>query len=205
MSHDPATLDYYETAAPHYTASAAQMQARHLDPFLERLEPGARILELGCGCGRDAARMLERGFAVDATDGARAMVRKAKERFGIEARVMRFDQLDTVEAYDAVWAHASLLHLSRAALPDTLARIHRALTPGGLHFANYKLGDADHPDEGRDPLGRWTSLPSAEWLGGQYRDAGFIIMDSEVYRGNGSDGVERDWLALTVRAGRHGA
>ena len=201
LNYDPATLDYYEAAAPHYMASTAQMQARHLDPFLDRLIPGARILELGCGCGRDAARMVERGFDVDATDGARAMVRKAKERFAIEARVLRFDEVEADGAYDAVWAHASLLHLPRAALPDALFRIRRALKKGGVHFANYKLGDSKHPVEGRDPLGRWTSLPSRVWLEERYREAGFCLLASEIYRGQGCDGVRRDWLAVTAASG----
>ena len=196
---DEATLAYYERAAPRYTATTAQMQARHLQPFLDRLGPGAYVLELGCGAGRDAAYMVERGFRVDATDGTRAMCQKARERFGIEARVMRFDELDAVVEYDAIWAHASLLHAPRNRMPDLFARIHRALQAGGWHFANYKLRDQDHPDEGRDPLGRWTNLPSPEWLLKTYRAAGFAVEDSEIYGGKGCDGVQRDWSALTLR------
>lgn len=196
---DAATLAYYEREAPKYTASTAQMQARHLDPFLDRLDPGARILELGCGCGRDAARMVERGFRVDATDGTAAMVRKARERFDIEARQLRFDQLEAEAEYDAVWCHASLLHLPRAGLPDALARIHRALVPGGWHFANFKLADAAHPDECRDLLGRWTNLPTPAWIVALYDQSGFTIAARDIYPGKGSDGTQRDWIALTLR------
>lgn len=196
------TIAYYEKAAPHYTVSTAQDRPRHLDPFLDRLEPGASILELGCGCGADAAHMAKRGFRVDATDGTRAMVRKAKERFGIAARVMRFDELDASAEYDAAWAHASLLHAPRVALPGIFRQIRRALKPGGWHFANFKLGDADHPNEGRDPLGRWTNLPDHAWLEQAYTQAGFALVETERYRGNGCDGVQRDWLALTLRTPR---
>ncbi|GMM93002.1 class I SAM-dependent methyltransferase [Qipengyuania sp. MTN3-11] len=199
MTHDAATLAYYEKAAPHYAASTAQDRHRHLDPFLDRLAHGASILELGCGCGADAAHMAKRGFRIDATDGTRAMVRKVRERHGIEARVMRFDELEALAHYDAVWAHASLLHLPRASLPAVLAKIRHALRPGGLHFANYKLADDRHSGEGRDPLGRWTNLPTADWLTTCYAQAGFEPVDSEIYTGNGSDGVVRQWLALTVR------
>ena len=195
---DEATLVWYEREAPSYTASGTQGQSRHLDGFLDRLEPGALILELGCGGGRDAAHIRDRGFVIDATDGTAAMVRKAKERHDIDARQMRFDELDTEAEYDAVWAHASLLHLPRAALPGVIAAIHRALKPAGLHFANYKLCDEAHPDEGRDLLGRWTNLPSPEWLEEVYRQAGFRVLASERYPGKGSDGTQRDWLALTL-------
>lgn len=195
MSADAATIAYYQANAPHYTLSFGQAPSRHLDAFLDRLAPGASVLELGCGAGRDSARIAERGFTLDATDGAPAMVRKANERFGIAARVMRFDELDAEETYDAVWAHACLLHVARADLPGVLASVHAALRVNGLHFANYKLGHA----EGRDPLGRLTNLPNEEWLEQTYRAAGFAILATQRYRGKGADGVQRDWYALTLR------
>ena len=199
MSADADTIAYYEANAPRYTLSFGQGPSRFLDAFLDRLDAGAEILELGCGSGRDSARMVERGFAVDPTDGTEAMARKARERFDLPARKLLFSELDAQSAYDAIWAHACLLHLPRVDLPPVLRSIHAALRPGGLHFANYKLGDEAHPDEGRDPLGRWTSLPSPEWLEERYREADFTILDAERYRGAGADGVQRDWYALTVR------
>ena len=195
MSADAATIAYYQANAPHYTLSFGQAPSHHLDAFLDRLAPGASVLELGCGAGRDSARIAERGFTLDATDGTPAMVRKANERFGIAARVMRFDELDAEETYDAVWAHACLLHVARADLPGVLASVHAALRANGLHFANYKLGSA----EGRDPLGRLTNLPDEEWLEQTYRAAGFAILATQRYRGKGADGVQRDWYALTLR------
>jgi len=195
MSADAATIAYYQANAPHYTLSFGQAPSRHLDAFLDRLAPGASVLELGCGAGRDSARIAERGFTLDATDGTPAMVRKANERFEIAARVMRFDELDAKETYDAVWAHACLLHVARADLPGVLASVHTALRENGLHFANYKLGIA----EGRDPLGRLTNLPDEEWLEQTYRAAGFAILATQRYRGKGADGIQRDWYALTLR------
>ena len=192
---DPATLAFYAARAPHLTASSGQAPSRHLDRFLDRLEPGARVLELGCGTGRDAARIRERGFVVDATDAVPAMVRKANERFDLGARVMRFDELTGREDYDAVWAHACLLHVARADLPNVLAAIRTALKPGGWHFASYKMGDG----EGRCLLGRLHNFPDADWIAGLYREASFAIADSEIFRGQGADGTVRDWIALTVR------
>ena len=152
LSPRDATLDYYRQHAPGYRFDGTGSHHRHLDPFLDRLKPRARILELGCGTGNDAARMGKRGFMVDATDGTPAMVRKAKERFGIEARVMRFDELDTVAKYDAVWAHACLLHVPLAELPPILSAIRRALRSGGFR--------SQYPHRAsprRRPAPRWTT------------------------------------------------
>lgn len=195
MSTDPDTIAFYQRQAPHYTFTSALCQCRQLDPFLDRLEPGARVLELGCGGGQDSARIAARGFVVDATDGTPAMVAKANERFALGARVMAFHELSADGEYDAVWAHACLLHCPRSALPDVLSRIYRALRHGGWHFASYKLGDG----EGRDLLGRLHNFPPPEWLIAAYEYAGLMIEVQDIYAGKSSDGTQRDWIDLTAR------
>ncbi|MEP0391339.1 MAG: class I SAM-dependent methyltransferase [Erythrobacter sp.] len=195
MTIDPATYGFYQSQAPHFSLSSAVAHSRHLDGFLDRLPAGARVLELGCGGGRDAARIKDRGFDLDATDGIPAMVAKANERHDINARLMRFDELGAQDEYDAVWAHACLLHCPRAELPDILSRIHRALKPGSHHYASFKLGDG----EGRDLLGRLHNFPSSDWLNTAYKAANFESVDSQIFAGKGSDGTQRDWLAITVR------
>ena len=89
-------------------------------PFLNLLPPQARILELGCGGGRDAAVMIAAGFDVDPTDGTPEIVRIAEERLGRPVRVVHFDKLDALETYDAVWANASLLHVPRVSCRRSL-------------------------------------------------------------------------------------
>jgi len=196
VSIDPDTIAFYQARAPHYVLKFGQTHSYQLDPFLDRMAPGAQVLELGCGGGQDAARIAACGFAVDATDATPAMIAKANERFGVGARVMAFDELDAVAAYDGVWAHASLLHCPRDALPDVLARIFRALRPGGWHFASYKLGG----EEGRDSLGRFYNFPDADWLAAQYAAfAGWQIIETRCYTAGGFDNVERDWIDLTVQ------
>ena len=195
MSADRATIAFYQDSAPHYVLTFGQRHSYQLDAFLDRLPPGARVLELGCGGGQDAARMKARGFDVDATDATPAMVAKANERWAVGARVMAFAELEAHAAYDGVWAHASLLHAPRTALPDILARIHRALRPGGWHFASYKLGEA----EGRDALGRFYNFPDAAWLAAQYAAIpGWHIAETRRYQAGGFDNVMRDWIDVIV-------
>jgi SAM-dependent methyltransferase len=195
MSRDPDTIAFYQERAPHWVFHSGEAQSRQLDAFLDRLPPQAAVLELGCGGGRDAAHIRQRGFAVDATDATPALVKRANQAFALEARVMAFDELEAVAAYAGVWAHACLLHSPRALLPDALLQIHRALKPGGWHFASYKLGDG----EGRDLLGRLHNFPSPEWLIAAYEAAGFTIAAQDTYPGKASDGTMRDWIDLTVR------
>lgn len=193
---DADTLAFYAAEAPVYAASGPDGASRDLAAFLDRLAPGARILELGCGGGRDAAAMLARGFDVDPTDGVAAMAARAEARIGRPVRVLRFEELDAVEAYDAVWAHASLLHVPRLALPAVLAAVHRALRPGGLHFASYKIGAA----EGRDRFGRYFNYPSRDELAVAYARAGaWEVLATDERLGGGYDGRQGPWLAMTLR------
>jgi len=195
VSIDPATYEFYQSQAPHYSLGSAISYSRHLDGFLDRLPAGKDVLELGCGSGRDSVRIRERGFLIDATDGIPAMVAKANDRHDLRVRLMQFDELAADEEYDAVWAHACLLHCPRAELPGVLDRIRRALRPTGWHYASFKLGDG----EGRDLLGRLHNFPSAKWLRDVYKSAGFVIAESDIFAGKGTDGTMRDWMALTVR------
>lgn len=197
---DDRTLEWYEREAPRYVQVMAQGAMRSLSEgflanFLPRLTPGAYVLELGCGGGRDTLAMLQRGFAVDATDGVAAMAAEAQVLTGHPAKVMRFDQLEAVAEYDAVWAHASLHHQPFAGLPEVLTRIARALRPGGWFFANYKLGQGD----ARDDLGRLYNFPPRDDLLALYHAGGWDLVQIDDYRAGGMDKVERDWIAITAR------
>jgi SAM-dependent methyltransferase len=195
-ARDAATLDFYAAEAPVYAASGRGGASRHLHAFLERLAPGARVLELGCGGGRDSEAILARGFQLDATDGVPEIARKAEARIGRPVRVMRFDELDAADEYDGVWAHASLLHVPRPALPDILSLVFRALKDGGVHFANFKGGGR----EGRDTLGRYFNYLTADEVGALYRrSAAWDILSLTEYLGGGYDGVQGPWVGITAR------
>tara|TARA_R110000868_G_scaffold2809_2_gene19365 strand:+ start:1637 stop:2257 length:621 start_codon:yes stop_codon:yes gene_type:complete len=193
---DSDTLRFYAKTAATYTASQSGDASRHLAPFLAKLKPSARILELGCGSGRDAQAMIAAGFNVDPTDGSAEMAKTAETRLNRPVRIMRFDELEASNAYDAVWANASLLHVPRETLPDILARIFKALKPDGLHFASYKAGTG----EGRDQHGRYFNFPSRSELLNLYRQsAGWNIETVEEQTGGSYGGEQVPWIAITAR------
>ncbi len=170
---------------------------------MQALPMGARVLELGCGGGRDAEAMLNSGFDVDPTDGTPEVAAKAEERLGRKVRVMRFDELSAIDAYDAVWANASLLHVPRHALPAVLGLIFRALKPGGLHFANYKGGGL----EGRDSFDRYFNYMDVNALIDAYsRSSPWAISSISEYMGGGyqsSQSCQGPWLAVTAHRPRN--
>ncbi|SPF80234.1 class I SAM-dependent methyltransferase [Pseudoprimorskyibacter insulae] len=196
---DKQTHAFYASTAQTYVASGANGTSRHLLGFLARLPAGARILELGCGGGRDAEAMLTAGFDVDATDGTQEVAAQAETRLARPVRVMRFDQLDAVRAYDAVFANASLLHVPRPDLPDVLTLVYRALRPGGLFFASYKSGGV----EGRDAQARYYNYLDRPAFEAAYAQAGdWRALDIIEYIGGGFGGTTGPWIAGTYQKPR---
>lgn len=195
---DSATLEFYAAEAPVYLSSRPDGVAKHLPDFLDRLPAGAKILELGCGGGTDAAHMLAKGFMVDPTDGAPAIAAIAQDRLKLPVRVMRFDEIKAVAEYDAVVAMASLLHTPFDALPMILAKISTALLPGGWHVATFKGAGMD--SNSRDVVGRYYNYPTAEALEIAYRSAGdWSFLNVESYVGGGHFGKQGPWHAITVQ------
>jgi SAM-dependent methyltransferase len=163
---------------------------------MDQLPAASRVLDLGCGGGIDARAMLDRGFVVSAIEAASTIALIAEQRLGQPVQVKRFDQIDAVEEYDAVWASASLIHVPREALSKVLARVFQALKPGGLHFATYKSGVA----EGRDTAGRYYNYPSYSELTDFYRlSANWDMLRFTEYTGGGFENGEGPWIAVAAR------
>lgn len=193
---DPETLAFYAKEAPVYTAGGAGGISRHLADFANRLAPGARILELGCGGGVDAEYLIGRGFDVEATDGVAEIATQAARRLGQTVRVMRFDELDADASYDAIVASASLLHVPRIDLVSVLGRVRRALRPEGWHLGTYKGGG----QEGRDRFGRYFNYLAVDEARRLYEDTGpWQKIEVAEGLGGGYDGVQGPWVRVIAR------
>ena len=95
---DDETLQFYRQNAEAY-AGWAKAPSTRLTGFLAMLPPGGSILELGCGAGNHAAKMLAAGFKVHATDGSPEMAEIASQHLGHPVQPMLFHELDARAAY----------------------------------------------------------------------------------------------------------
>lgn len=144
------TLDYYEINAKAFVNSTRDIEfSEHQDRFLTYLKPGAKILDFGCGSGRDTKYFLSKGFIVDAIDGSAEFTRMASEYTQIEVRQMLFQELDEENTYDGIWACASILHLTQIELLDVLGKMARALVEEGIVYASFKYGTQETVRNGR--------------------------------------------------------
>ena len=144
------TLYYYEKNGELFAQDVddvnfSQMQLR----FISKLSKHAKILDLGCGSGRDSLAFLNAGFDVEAIDGSKKMCEIAQSKTGLSIRNIRFGQLDDQNKYDGVWACASLLHLPRNELPKVFSKIIEALKEEGIFYSSFKYGSFEGYRNGR--------------------------------------------------------
>lgn len=150
VNHSNQTLSYYATHAHEFTESTRDVEFSAMQQrFTSLLAPGAAILDLGCGSGRDTLAFLKAGFDVTAKDGSPELCRYAQELTGIPVRNELFQDLADVDVYDGVWACSSILHLPKDQLADVLRRISRALKPHGIVYTSFKHGDFEGMRNGR--------------------------------------------------------
>ena len=144
------TIDYYNKHTEEFTASTFEVDMESLyKPFLAELQEGAKILDVGCGSGRDTLAFKNKGYQVDAIDYSEELVKKATQLTGIPVRLQSFYEIDADQAYDGIWACASLLHCERSRLVEVLQNMLRALKPHGVIYMSFKHGDLDREKDGR--------------------------------------------------------
>ena len=136
------TLDYYNANADKFIAGTVSVDFKQVrDKFLGYLPEHALILDLGCGSGRDTKCFMEQGYPVDAVDGSEELCKAATEYTGIEVKQMLFQDLDVADKYDGIWACASILHLSKAEIPDVITKMVRSLKSNGVIYTSFKYGN----------------------------------------------------------------
>ena len=180
-------------------------QERKLDYICRklRLEPGERLLDVGCGWGGLAIHAAARyGADVVAITLSARQADLARERVaaaGLE-RTCRIDvrdyrDVDEIDAYDKLVSVGMFEHVGERLLPEYFARAWRALRPGGV-FLNHGIArSADPPRRRRRSFSQRYVFPDGELVPlpatlATAETAGFEIRDVESLR---------EHYALTLR------
>jgi ubiquinone/menaquinone biosynthesis C-methylase UbiE len=179
----------YDRMAEHYLEWSRSIEGDPRHSMVARLsaalEPGARVLELGCGAGVPSTRELARTFAVVGVDISSAQVELARQQVP-EAELLHGDfmEMDFAEAsFDGVVALYAISHVPRELHAQLFADVFRWLAPGGLFLAT--LGATDIPD--------WVGT----WLGEQMLFSSYGAEENRRLLRAAGFGLELDEVQVT--------
>lgn len=197
------TLNYYEKNANllinrYESANVSEVQILLLQTFTNK----SKLLEIGCGSGRDASFMIRNNYDVIAIDGSHNMIEEAKkihpELSGKLLHKTLPNDLYFNISFDGIYSIATLMHLSKNNLEKTISRIYDLLNQNGKFLMSVSLFRDDINQNGFDEKGRFfLVLNFDEWIK-LFENIGFKILDKKTNKdGLNRDGIE--WLTLIAQ------
>ena len=142
------TLDYYNKNSEEYFNSTLNVDMTNTyKPFLKLVPKDGKILDLGCGSGRDSMNFMKLGYEVTAVDGSKELAKKASALLGKEVIVSTFEELELKEKFHGIWACASLLHIKREDLKIVLNNLYNNLEDNGVFYMSFKYGEKEYVDD----------------------------------------------------------
>lgn len=146
------TIDYYNRKADEYFARTAEVTFDEIyNRFLKYIPDGGRIMDLGCGSGRDVKWLCNHGYEAYGLDASRELVSKASDEYDITVFTGLIEEWTTAIPFDGVWCCASLMHLEDSALEQFFENLKYNLKQGGVLFMSVKSGI----ETGLDEQGRY--------------------------------------------------
>lgn len=192
------TLHHYNTHAEQFRGGTWDHDVSQNIAALLRFMTGPapfRILDFGCGPGRDLIAFTALGHTAVGVDGAERFVEMARQASGCTVWHQDFLHLALPPAmFDGVFANASLFHVPSSALPDVLLALYATLRPEGVLFCSNPRG-ANQEGWSGDRYGTFHDLE--QWRAFM-SDAGFVELE-HYYRPAGLPREQQPWLASVWR------
>lgn len=175
---DPQTISFYEVQAASVAARYEAVGSPVERYFSMAFPPGARVLDVGCGSGRDAARLLDCGFdafGIEPSAGLRSAAVAAHP--GLVGRIAQGALPDTGEAFggdfDGVLCSAVLMHVPDTELLDAALALRKLLKPNGRLLLSLPASRGEVLVADRDNNGRLFSPYTAEAITLLFERLGF--------------------------------
>lgn len=141
--------NYYDINAKDYIENTINCDMSiHYEKFLKYLPAKGKILDIGFGSGRDMIYFKSLGYNVEGIDTSLEFVKNIKNR-GFDVSLMSVTKLNFKNTYDGLWACASLLHIKREELEETILRCINALKDNGILYCSFKYGNKEIEKDNR--------------------------------------------------------
>jgi ubiquinone/menaquinone biosynthesis C-methylase UbiE len=142
------TVDSFNACVEQYynnISRLAPLVEPSIQKFIRLIPRNGKILDAGCGPGRDSRRFSELGYSVVGVDLADRMVAFAKRLApSVDFRVMDIRSMEFPDAsFDGAWANSSLMFMKKKDAPRALRELHRVMKKGGCMFLRFKEGEGE--------------------------------------------------------------
>jgi SAM-dependent methyltransferase len=190
--YDRRAVEFWEGTRDHDVKQNIEALLRHI-----RATPPFRILDFGCGPGRDLAAFAALGHEPVGLEGSPALAAMARDHSGCEVWEQDFLALELPPgSFDGIFANASLFHVPGRVLPRVLRQLRAALKPDGVLFASNPRGNNEEGWSG-GRFGAYHDLPSWRAF---LTTAGFTELE-HYHRPPGLPLEQQRWLASVWRKG----
>ncbi|SVC34345.1 uncharacterized protein METZ01_LOCUS287199, partial [marine metagenome] len=135
------TIEYYNIYAEKFYNNTVGIELNDFYlKFLKYVSDGGRILDLGCGSGRDTLYFLQKGYDVISMDASEEMVKMSSELTKRKTLFLRIEDIDFQNQFNGIWACASLLHIDKKLTESVFNILCNALRDDGVLYASYNYG-----------------------------------------------------------------
>ena len=135
------TIEYYNINAEKFYNNTVGFELNDFYlKFLKYISDGGRILDLGCGSGRDTLYFIQKGYDVISMDASEEMVKLSSELTKRKTLFLRIEEIDFQNQFDGIWACASLLHIDKKLTESVFNILCNALRDDGVLYASYYYG-----------------------------------------------------------------
>jgi len=137
------TIDYYNQYADEFAQATLHVNMDSLyQPFLAEVSEGARILDVGCGAGRDTLAFKNKGHEVDAIDYSEELVKRATQLTGVQVKLRSFYEIEEHEVYDGIQERSTYaigkIQITIMRLKRSLAHEYSQLPQTNVESSRYK-------------------------------------------------------------------
>lgn len=187
-------MNYYDVKAQEFIDSTFKLDLSDLyNRFEPYLKPGARILDIGCGPGRDL-KYFSKKYIAEGIEPSASLAAYAKEHSGCVVHEATIQDFYTETKYDGLWACASLLHIPKTELSETFKKLSSLLNPNAPFYLSFKYGDFEG-----ERNGRFFNDQTEESIKDYLYGSNFSIQESWISTDIRSDRNSQKWLNLLLR------
>ncbi len=205
-NHLDETIKTYDLLGENYSPSTAGLVDKEdFDKLVKLIPANAKVLDAGCGYGKELKLFVDAGYNVTGIDLSAGMLEQSKKNVpGAKLAQMDVRKLNfPKDAFDAVWCHTVLLHLPPTEAKKAIKEFYRVLKNGGILFASAKKAENSQGMTKEDIKGlpRWFQYYTKEEFLDLFQSTGFNIIETMIFNERERYGADkRDLMFIEVLA-----